>query len=97
MAVQIKWTANSGEDYRKIIDYLIEECSVPIAEKFIEIVESRLETLSHYPYLGLSSAKEQSIKSISFSNHNWLYYRITSTALEILNIFDTRQNPDDRS
>lgn len=93
MALQIKWTANALEDYRQIVEYLMEEWSVSIAEKFIDIVESRIETLSSYPYLGLASLKDSSIRSILLTKHNRLYYRITSTSIEVLDIFDTRQDP----
>jgi len=94
MALQIKWTANALEDYEKIVGYLIQEWSAQIAEKFIEIIEARLETLSNYPYLGLASEKEPSIRSISLTKHNRLYYRMTASAIEVLDIFDTRQSPD---
>lgn len=72
---------------------MTEEWSVEIAERFSETVQSRLETLSNYPFLGIASSKELSVRSISISKHNRLYYRVTSIKIEVLNIFDTRQNP----
>lgn len=93
MALQIKWTKNALEDYNKVVEYLIAEWPVTIAEKFVETVQTRLERLAHYPHLGIVSVKQPAIRSISISKHNRLYYRITSEVIEILNIFDTRQNP----
>lgn len=94
MALQIVWTANALEDYRILIDYLIEEWSVDVAIKFDETVQNRLETISHFPYLGIVSTKNSLIRSISLSKHNRLYYRISSNTIEVLDIFDTRQNPE---
>ena len=94
MALKIIWTANALEDYKRVIDYLAEEWSAEIAERFSENVQARLEILSNYPFLGIASTKEFSVRSISISKHNRLYYRITSSAIEVLDIFDTRQNPE---
>lgn len=93
MALQIKWTQNALEDYEAVIDYLLTEWTVDVAAKFIDLVESRLDTLIFFPNIGITSTKENSVRSIVLTKHNKLYYRITSNCIEILNIFDTRQNP----
>lgn len=93
MALQIIWTENALEDYKRVIDYLIEEWTPEIAEKFTETVQLRLETLSNYPFLGIVSTRQTSVRSISVSKHNRLYYRIASASIEVLNVFDTRQDP----
>jgi plasmid stabilization system protein ParE len=63
MALQIIWTQNAVEDYKRVIDYLIEEWSNEIAEKFTETVQLRLQTLSEYPFLGIISGKESTVRS----------------------------------
>lgn len=93
MALQIIWTENALEDYKRVID-LIDEWSAEIAESFTETAQSRLETLSHYPFLGIASKSKVAVRSISLSKHNRLYYRITSSAIVVLDIFDTRQSPE---
>ncbi len=62
MALKIIWTENAGEDYKKIIEYLLKEWSVDIAAKFIDILESRLEALSIFPNI-LVSHLQKKIKS----------------------------------
>ena len=86
MALQITWAANALEDYEKIVDYLIKEWSLPVAEKFVESIEKRLHTLSSFPYIGISSIRQPSIRSISITKHNRLYYRISAKGIEVLNI-----------
>lgn len=93
MALKIIWTANALEDYKRVIDYLVEEWSAGIAERFSENVQARLETLSNYPFLGIASTKDLSVRSISVSKHNRLYYRVTPSSIDVLDLFDTRQNP----
>lgn len=94
MALQVIWTENALKDYRKVIDYLLENWSVDIASGFIDTVESRLETLSVFPNIGIRSIKENKIRAIIITPHNKLYYRLSDKSIEILNIFDTRKNPD---
>jgi plasmid stabilization system protein ParE len=92
MALQIIWTINALEDYKKVVDYLSKEWSLSTAEEFIQTVERRTENLTNFPNLGRASTKEPSIRSIILTKHNKLYYRVSGDAIEILNIFDTRQD-----
>ncbi len=93
MALQVKWTENALEDYRLVVDYLLKVWSVDIAARFINIIESRLETLSVFPKIGIASLKEDRVRSIVVTKHNKLYYRVSEDCIEVLNIFDTRQDP----
>jgi len=93
MALEVVWTENAIQDYKLVIDYLLLEWSVPVAEKFAETIDKRIEVLSRFPNIGIVSTKDLSIRSIVITKHNKLYYRLLSEKIEILNIFDTRQNP----
>ena len=93
MALPVIWTEDALEDYRQVVEYLLQEWSVGIAAKFIDTVESRLETLSVFPGIGVPSVKEEKVRAIVVTKHNKLYYRVTDKFIEVLNIFDTRQNP----
>ena len=92
MALQIIWTINALEDYEKVVNYLLQEWSLKIVEAFVQTVDKRTEKLTSLPYLGRASANEPSIRSIILTKHNKLYYRISKDAIEILNVFDTRQD-----
>lgn len=92
MAFQIIWTINALDDYEKVVNYLLQEWPLAIVEAFIQTVEKRTEKLANLPYLGRVSAKEPSIRSIILTKHNKLYCRVFKDAIEILNIFDTRQD-----
>ena len=53
MAPQVIWTENAIEDYKLVIDYLLLEWSLPVAEKFVETIEKRIEVLSNFRILAL--------------------------------------------
>ncbi|MCW3108889.1 MAG: hypothetical protein JWQ09_3395 [Segetibacter sp.] len=93
MALQIEWTPNALQDYEQVVNYLIKKWSINTAMDFVNRVEARVYNLSTFPNLGIASIKEPSIRSILITKHNRLYYQVHSTKIVILNIFDTRQNP----
>ena len=93
MAYKIRWTAIALEDYERVINYLIKMWSVNVAIDFESIVNKKLANLSGQPFMGIASQKKPLVRSILLTKHNRLYYRITNDTIELLNIFDTRQNP----
>lgn len=94
MALKIIRTAIALEVYKRVTDYLVEEWLARISEKFSDNFQARLETLSNYPFLGIASTKDLSLRSISVSKHNRFYYRATSSSIEV-RLFYTRQNPEE--
>lgn len=92
MAYQINWTEIALEDYKRVIDYLLSEWSIAVAMEFENIVNQRLINLSRHPFTGIKSEKNPMIRSILFTKHNRLYYRIEDNCIELLAIIDTRKN-----
>ena len=93
MAYKINWSEIALEDYNGIITYLITNWSFSVASDFEDTVNKKLENLSKRPFVGIKSDKNSSVRSILFTPHNRLYYRITEQIIELLTIIDTRQNP----
>mgnify|MGYP003401792889 FL=1 len=93
MALQVVWTINALEDYRRIVDYLLIEWTLKVASDFIRTLEERVDTLRSFPNVGIASQKYPPIRSIVLTKHNKLYHRTGTDTIEILSIFDTRQNP----
>jgi plasmid stabilization system protein ParE len=94
MAYKVRWTAIAAEDYESVIDYLVKNWGVLTAESFITNIESRITLLQEFPFIGVASKIRAEIRSIVLTKHNLLYYRVLNDSIEILNIFDTRQNPE---
>ena len=93
MALQIEWTPNALQDYEQVINYLLKEWSINTALDFVNRIEERVYNLSLFPNIGVASVKEPSIRSILITKHNRLYYHVISNKIIILDIFDTRQDP----
>ncbi len=94
MANKISWTDNALEDYQRVIEYLLKEWSLSVALNFENIVNKQLKNLSGQPSMGIPSQKNPAVRSILLTKHNRLFYRIKDETIELLNIFDTRQDPE---
>lgn len=94
MALKIVWTEPVLQDVKAIVDYIENEWSETLADKFIELLKDRIEVLSNHPFMGMASKKYSFVRSVKLSKHNKLYYRIDKGTLVLLSIFDTRQHPD---
>jgi plasmid stabilization system protein ParE len=94
MAFQIIWTENARNDLKKIIDYLLAEWSLDVAENFIEKLDQSLEMLTIAPYMGRSSDKIGGVRQILITKHNKLYYQVIDEDIFLLDFFDTRQDDD---
>ena len=53
MALKIVWTENAIQNYKLVIDYLLLEWSLPVAQKFAETIDRRIDVLSRFPNIGL--------------------------------------------
>nr|WP_294908706.1 type II toxin-antitoxin system RelE/ParE family toxin [uncultured Lacibacter sp.] len=93
MAYEVVWTLLAEDDYKQIISYLKNEWGESVAANFIETTEERIERVAVFPFLGVASQKDNSIRSIVLTKHNKLYYRFFNSKVYILSIFDTRQHP----
>jgi len=94
MAYQIKWTEIAVEDFENVIVYLLNNWSLNVANDFSQILQKKLIILSHHPHIGIASINFLSVRSVSITKHNRLFYRITGYTIELLNLFDNRQNPE---
>ncbi len=94
MAYEIEWTAIAEQQYGEIVHYIAEKWSIDIASKFINTVEKKLELLAQFPQLGRSSYKRKQVRKFPLSRQNTLIYQLIGNTIFILEIYDTRQNPD---
>lgn len=92
MAYRIIWTKNAREDLKAIIKYLKEEWSLTVAEKFIIDVYQKIDLISNFPFSGIKSFKNKSVRKIVITRHNSLYYKIEEDKIRLLDFFDNRQD-----
>lgn len=90
----IVWSPLSEKDFENILDYLDKNWGENVADNFIDLVENQINQISINPRQFPLFFKKKSIRKCVLTKHNTLYYRDGKTNIDILRIYDTRQDPD---
>ena len=90
---QIVWTSLSESDFEKILDYLAQHWNNKVALHFIDLVDSQLRLIALQSKLYPLINKKKGIRKCVITKHNALFYRESVGKIEILRLYDTRQNP----
>ena len=91
MAYEIVWTSASRENYRDIIDSLLEKWSFEVAEAFTTKIIDRLTLLEMNPYLGTAHPEITAMRKLLIPPYNYLYYTVVNQQVILLNIVDSRR------
>ncbi len=80
-------------DLMEILDYLDKEWNRRIVLRFIDLVDETVSRIGKNPRQFPMIHRKEKIRKCVLTKHNSLYYRIHKDKVEILRIFDTRQDP----
>jgi plasmid stabilization system protein ParE len=94
MTKQIIWSHLAENDFANILDYLDKNWESKVASNFIDLTENVLNQLSINPKQFPICYKRRKVRKCVLTKHNTLFYRDTRLSIEILRIYDTRQDPD---
>jgi plasmid stabilization system protein ParE len=94
MAKKIIWTIESEQDFSDILEYLSQNWNNSVALTFIDLVDLLLTQISINPNQYPVINRKLRIRKCVITKHNSLYYRNRRNHIELLRIYDNRQNPD---
>ncbi|MDP4227341.1 MAG: type II toxin-antitoxin system RelE/ParE family toxin [Bacteroidota bacterium] len=94
MPKQVVWSPLSEGDFAMILDYLYKNWDEKVAIQFINLTESILGQIAINPRQFPIINKKKRIRKCVLTKHNTMYYRDGKSQVEILRIFDTRQDPN---
>lgn len=92
MAHEIVWTTNAEDDFREIIEYLLDDWADDFAEKFGEQVNKALSLLETYPFLGVVTNEFSSVRKIAINRQYSLYYIVLRQQIVIVNLYQNSRN-----
>ncbi len=92
MPKPVIWSPQSENDFSNIIDYLIEHWDKVVAVKFIDITDELITQISINPKQYPIIHKPKKVRKCVITKHNSLYYRDGKESIEILRIYDNRQD-----
>jgi len=94
MSKQVVWSPLSESDFSKILEYLNENWDEKVTNQFIDLIENILEQISINPRQFPIIYKKEKIRKCVLTKHNSMFYRDSKNQVDILRIYDTRQDPN---
>lgn len=87
-------TSIAKEDLENISDWLAKEWNVKVLFNFLDLYEAKIRTIAEFPsrYPVIHSASN--LRKAVLTKHNIILYIEKEDNIEIISIFDTRQNPE---
>ncbi|HEY9220266.1 MAG TPA: type II toxin-antitoxin system RelE/ParE family toxin [Lutibacter sp.] len=76
-----------------LFDYLLKNWSVNVKKEFIEKLDSSISIIQNQPEIFPESKKVKGLRKCVITKQTTLYYRFNSERINVVTIFDTRQNP----
>ena len=94
MPKPIIWSNLSEKDFDNILDYLDKNWGQKVAANFINLTENIVNQISINPRQFPICYKRKKVRKCILTKHNTIFYRDGKINIEILRIYDTRQNPN---
>lgn len=94
MPKPIIWSPQADKDLEEILSYLAEEWENSVSLKFLNLVDILLKQIANNPRQYPLIHKSLNIRKCVLTRHNSLFYRNKRSAIEVVRIFDTRQDPE---
>ena len=99
MALNIVWSSRALSDLENTKEYLINTWGQSSLNKFLDILEQKISIIMQFPESCPKVAQFKNVRKCVLTPQNTLFYRIVEgeieiESLEILRIFDNRQDPD---
>ena len=94
MLKKVIWSPAAENDIETILDYLQLNWNERIINRFINKVDDNVSLILEKPKIFPIINQELQIRKSVISKHNTLYYRVKEETLEIIRLFDSRQDPN---
>ena len=87
----IEWTLTAQMRYREVITYLIDNWSIAAANRFIDMVDRKLNLLTQFPEIGQRTKKNSKVRQLQLGKYNTLFCEPQRSKILVLNIQDNKQ------
>ncbi|MFN3379245.1 MAG: type II toxin-antitoxin system RelE/ParE family toxin, partial [Runella zeae] len=64
MAKKVVWQSNAKEDFREIVDYLLDAWPSDVAEKFTDQIDKAQDLIQLHPNIGMRVGRLRSVRKI---------------------------------
>jgi plasmid stabilization system protein ParE len=92
MPKPVIWSPLAENDFELILNYLQKNWSNQVVQSFIEITDKMINEVSSNPKLFPIIFRKERIRKCVLTKHNILFYRERRSYIDVLRVFDVRQN-----
>jgi|SRR3954451_16710575 plasmid stabilization system protein ParE len=93
MAYEVIYKKRFSNKLIRLLQYLEVEWGQRRAVEFLSKLDTRIDTLKEQPFIGKPSGRKPEVRTVLITKHNRLYYKVSNNTIVILNMYDTRRNP----
>ena len=87
------WSPEADNDLENILKYLEQNWSENVITAFLNELFRILDLIAENPQIFMKTSKESEIRKFVFSKQHTLYFEVFDSHINLLRIFDTRQDP----
>ncbi len=91
---KIIWSDEALTNLDAILKYLEIYWTEKEIKRFLNNLDKRIKLISLNPLIFPSTLRSNNIRKSVLSKQTSIFYRVSKDQIEIISIFDTRQNPD---
>lgn len=93
MAKPVLLTPITKDDLENVLTYLFENWSKNVLENFLALYETKISIISYHPDRYPIIHQQSGLRKAVLTKHNIILYREKPEHIEIISIYDTRQDP----
>jgi len=93
MTERIIWSPKAEKDLENILDYLFENWGQKITVRFLDNISYLIKQIENTPERYPVINKDLNVRKCVLTKQNTLFYRVINNKIEILRVYDTRQDP----
>lgn len=94
MIKKIVWSPAAEKDAEQILDFINTKWSNRVVAKFLNKLDDNIRLISEDPKLFPLIEHNLGVRKCVVTKQNSLFYRVSNDTIEIIRLFDTRQNPN---
>lgn len=94
MKREIRLSNRAIKKLESILVYLEEEWSTKVKHDFIQKLDKSLKQIQKHPYSFPESEKIQGLRKCIVTRQTTVFYKYSNTTIDVVIIFDNRQNPE---
>ncbi|QHS55781.1 type II toxin-antitoxin system RelE/ParE family toxin [Mucilaginibacter sp. 14171R-50] len=91
------WSLRSLTEYEQLLSYLMKEWGELITKRVAERINDQINRIQNAPEQFPLIVKSKNIRRCVVSSQTSIFFRVNINRIELLSIFDNRQDPKKRS